>query len=167
MAAPLLQTRDLSMRFGGVQAVRDVNFTLAEGELRCLIGPNGAGKSTFFKMLTGQLQPSQGQVLFRGHDISRAHAHQIARLGDGIKTQVPSVRWVERARKQVWFAASRIHSGSANAVVDEMLERIGLTGAAKRLVGQLRPRSAVRVELGHRIVGGSQAHSAGLSLLLG
>ena len=60
------------MRFGGVQAVRNVNFTLAEGELRCLIGPNGAGKSTFFKMLTGQLQPSQGQVLFRGHDISRA-----------------------------------------------------------------------------------------------
>ena len=54
------------MRFGGVRAVRDVNFTLAEGELRCLIGPNGAGKSTFFKMLTGQLQPTQGAVLFRG-----------------------------------------------------------------------------------------------------
>ena len=71
MAAPLLQTRDLSMHFGGVKAVRNVNFTLAEGELRCLIGPNGAGKSTFFKMLTGQLQPSQGQVLFRGHDISQ------------------------------------------------------------------------------------------------
>src|SRR6202043_830772 len=79
MAAPLLETRDLNMRFGGVHAVRDVNFTLAEGELRCLIGPNGAGKSTFFKMLTGQLQPSQGQVLFRGYDISNAHAHQIAR----------------------------------------------------------------------------------------
>src|SRR5450755_105763 len=81
MTAPLLQTRDLSMRFGGVQAVRNVNFTLAEGELRCLIGPNGAGKSTFFKMLTGQLQPSHGQVLFRGRDISRAHAHEIARIG--------------------------------------------------------------------------------------
>ena len=71
MAEPLLQTRDLSMHFGGVKAVRNVNFTLAEGELRCLIGPNGAGKSTFFKMLTGQLQPTLGQVLFRGHAISR------------------------------------------------------------------------------------------------
>ncbi len=91
MAAPLLETRDLGMRFGGVHAVRNVNFTLAEGELRCLIGPNGAGKSTFFKMLTGQLQPSQGQVLFRGYDISNAHAHQIARMGIGIKTQVPNV----------------------------------------------------------------------------
>ena len=104
MAAPLLQTRDLSMRFGGVQAVRNVNFTLAEGELRCLIGPNGAGKSTFFKMLTGQLQPSQGQVLLRGHDISRAHAHQIARLGIGIKTQMPSVfDGLSVHAKNIWF----------------------------------------------------------------
>ena len=64
MAEPLLQTRDLSMHFGGVKAVRNVNFTLAEGELRCLIGPNGAGKSTFFKMLTGQLaaEPGPGAV---------------------------------------------------------------------------------------------------------
>ena len=61
MTAPLLETRRLSMRFGGVHAVRNVDFTLAERELRCLIGPNGAGKSTFFKMLTGQLQPSQAR----------------------------------------------------------------------------------------------------------
>ena len=54
------------MHFGGVKAVRDVNFTLAEGELRCLIGPNGAGKSTFFKMLTGPAAADLGRVLFRG-----------------------------------------------------------------------------------------------------
>src|SRR6266851_2114008 len=149
MAAPLLQTRDLSMRFGGVQAVRNVNFTLAEGELRCLIGPNGAGKSTFFKMLTGQLQPSQGQVLFRGNDISRAHAHQIARLGIGIKTQVPSVFDGLSVRENIWLAASRIHSAERiSGVVDEMLERMGLTGAAKRLVGQLAHGQRQWVELG-------------------
>ena len=138
MAEPLLQTRDLSMHFGGVKAVRNVNFTLAEGELRCLIGPNGAGKSTFFKMLTGQLQPSQGQVLFRGHDISQAHAHEIARLGIGIKTQVPSVFDGLSVRENIWLAASRIHSRDrVDAVVDEMLERIGLTGAAS-----LEPKQA-------------------------
>src|ERR1700724_1268770 len=131
MAAPLLQTRDLSMRFGGVQAVRNVNFTLAEGELRCLIGPNGAGKSTFFKMLTGQLQPSQGQVLFRGNDISRAHAHQIARLGIGIKTQVPSAFDGFIVRENIWLAASRIHSTERiGGGVDEVLERSSLTGGA-------------------------------------
>ncbi|MBV8701438.1 MAG: ATP-binding cassette domain-containing protein, partial [Bradyrhizobium sp.] len=110
MAAALLDTRDLSMHFGGVKAVRNVNFTLAEGELRCLIGPNGAGKSTFFKMLTGQLEPTRGQVLFRGQDISRAHAHQIARLGIGIKTQVPSVFDGLSVRDNIWLAASRLNS---------------------------------------------------------
>ncbi len=129
MAAPLLQTQDLSMHFGGVRAVRHVNFSLAEGELRCLIGPNGAGKSTFFKMLTGQLEPTHGQVLFRGQDISHAHAHDIARLGIGIKTQVPSVFDGRRA-------------------VDEMLERVGLTDAAERLVGQLAHGQRQWVELG-------------------
>ena len=106
MAAPLLQTQDLSMHFGGVRAVRHVNFSLAEGELRCLIGPNGAGKSTFFKMLTGQLEPTHGQVLFRGQDISHAHAHDIARLGIGIKTQVPSVFDGLSVRENIWLAAS-------------------------------------------------------------
>ena len=66
MSAPLIETRGLSKYFGGVQAVRNIDFSLAEGELRCLIGPNGAGKSTFFKLLTGQIKPTGGAVLFRG-----------------------------------------------------------------------------------------------------
>jgi branched-chain amino acid transport system ATP-binding protein len=149
MAAPLLQTRDLSMHFGGVKAVRNVDFALAEGELRCLIGPNGAGKSTFFKMLTGQLEPTHGQVLFRGHDISHAHAHQIARLGIGIKTQVPSVFDGLSVRDNIWLAASRQNSKErAKRLVDEMLERIGLVDAAERLVGQLAHGQRQWVELG-------------------
>ena len=149
MAAPLLKTRDLSMYFGGVKAVNNINFTLAEGELRCLIGPNGAGKSTFFKMLTGQLEPSHGQVLFRGHDISCAHAHQIARLGIGIKTQVASVFDGLSVRENIWLAASRLATGErGRRLVDEMLERIGLTHAADRLVGQLAHGQRQWVELG-------------------
>jgi branched-chain amino acid transport system ATP-binding protein len=149
MAIPLLETRHLGMRFGGVQAVRDVDFTLAEGELRCLIGPNGAGKSTFFKMLTGQLQPTQGQVLFRGRDISRAEAHEIARLGIGIKTQVPSVFDGLSVRENLWLAASRLHQKrQADAAVEEMLERIGLAAEAHRLVGQLAHGQRQWVELG-------------------
>ena len=149
MAAPLLKTRDLSMYFGGVKAVNNINFALAEGELRCLIGPNGAGKSTFFKMLTGQLEPSHGQVLFRGHDISRAHAHQIARLGIGIKTQVPSVFDGLSVRENIWLAASRLGTGErGRRLVDEMLERIGLTHAADRMVGQLAHGQRQWVELG-------------------
>lgn len=149
MAEPLLETRGLCMRFGGVQAVRNVNFSLAPGELRCLIGPNGAGKSTFFKMLTGQLQPSEGVVLFRGRDVSRAQAHDIARLGIGIKTQVPNVFDGLSVRENIWLSATRIHKGGrVRAVVDEMLERIGLAAAAERLVGQLAHGQRQWVELG-------------------
>ncbi len=87
----MLETRAATMRFGGVTAVDKVDFQLAEVELRCLIGPNGAGKSTFFKMLTGQLTATEGTILFRGTDITKANTHEIARLGVGIKTQVPNV----------------------------------------------------------------------------
>ena len=149
MEEPLLQTRDLSMHFGGVRAVHNVNFTLAPGELRCLIGPNGAGKSTFFKMLTGQLQPTHGAVLFRGRDISRAKAHEIARLGIGIKTQVPNVFDGLSVSENIWLSASRIHSAArATAVVHEMLERLELAGVAERLVGQLAHGQRQWVELG-------------------
>ena len=86
MTAPLLQTVELSIRFGGVEAVRGVNLCLGERELRCLIGPNGAGKSTLFKLLTGQLQPTTGRILFHGADITGNHTHAIARRGIGIKT---------------------------------------------------------------------------------
>ncbi len=150
MAAPLLETRSLGIRFGGVQAVRDVNFSLAEGELRCLIGPNGAGKSTFFKLITGQLQPSQGQVLFRGRDVSAAAAHEIARLGIGIKTQVPSVFDGLSVRENIWLAAIRLHRRrrGAAAAVDEMLARVGLAALADRPVGQLAHGQRQWVELG-------------------
>jgi ABC-type uncharacterized transport system ATPase subunit len=149
MTAPLLQTHDLSVQFGGVKAVSNVNFMLAEGELRCLIGPNGAGKSTFFKMLTGQLAPTHGNVLFRGQDISHSYAHEIARLGIGIKTQVPSVFDGLSVSENIWLAASRLHPGAgARRVVSEMLERTGLADAADRMVGQLAHGKRQWVELG-------------------
>jgi ABC-type uncharacterized transport system ATPase subunit len=149
MAAPLLETKDLNMHFGGVRAVRHVNFSLAEGELRCLIGPNGAGKSTFFKMLTGQLQPTNGHVLFRGRDISFAHAHEIARLGIGIKNQVPNVFDGLSVCEKIWLSHNRINSrDKLKRVVDEMLERVDLGRLADRLVGQLAHGQRQWVELG-------------------
>ena len=109
----LIETRDLGISFGGVHALHGVNFSLKEGELRCLIGPNGAGKSTFFKLLTGQLRPTRGEVLFRGVSIARTQPHQIARLGIGIKTQVPSVFDGLSVRENIWLAASRVGQAKA------------------------------------------------------
>ena len=91
MSEHILSTSGLTMRFGGVTAVDNVDFNLRDGELRCLLGPNGAGKSTFFKCLTGQLTPTEGKVTFSGQDITGAHTHDIVKKGVGIKTQVPNV----------------------------------------------------------------------------
>ena len=138
MSVPLLQTTGLTMRFGGVVAVDAVDFALGEVELRCLIGPNGAGKSTFFKMLTGQLPPTAGSIRFRGRDITGAQPHQIARLGVGIKTQVPNVFNGLSVFENVFIAAARIHTPRrARAIVDKVLTRTGLTDIAYRIVGQL------------------------------
>ena len=135
---PLLQAKGVTMRFGGVTAVSNVDFTLVERELRCLIGPNGAGKSTFFKMLTGQLKPSEGQIKYRDVDITGAHSHEIARLGIGIKTQIANVFNSLSVAENIFVAANRGRSTQdARERVAKTLERLRLTDIAWRLVGQL------------------------------
>ena len=60
----ILETRGLSKRFGGIQVINQVDMQIRRGEVRCVIGPNGAGKSTFFKLLTGEHAPSDGDIRF-------------------------------------------------------------------------------------------------------
>jgi branched-chain amino acid transport system ATP-binding protein len=154
MTAPILQTIGLSIRFGGVEAVRGVNFALAECELRCLIGPNGAGKSTLFKLLTGQLQPTAGRILFRGQDITGHHTHAIARRGIGIKTQVPNLFDGLTVREHLWLSARRTNpAGATRDIVDEILGRIGLSSDAERVVGLLSHGLRQWVELGTVLAG--------------
>src|ERR1700685_1760125 len=143
MSRPLIETRVLSKHFGGVQAVRGIDFALAEGELRCLIGPNGAGKSTFFKLLTGQLRPTSGRILLRGKDITGAAPHQIARLGVGIKTQIPNVCSGLSVRENLYIAAARGRKhGRVKHIVEETLARVRIDYLADRTVGELRTASA-------------------------
>jgi branched-chain amino acid transport system ATP-binding protein len=80
--APLLETRALVKRFGGLTAVNEVSLALPAGEIRAIIGPNGAGKSTLVGMICGRLAPSAGRVLYRGRDITAAPSWQ--RLVQGI-----------------------------------------------------------------------------------
>ncbi len=77
----LLETAGLSRAFGGLIAVRDVDFSLPEGAREALIGPNGAGKTTFINLLTGVLAPSAGTIRFAGDDITRLSAHARVRRG--------------------------------------------------------------------------------------
>lgn len=154
MNVPLLQTEGLTIRFGGVTAVNKVDFVLRESELRCLIGPNGAGKSTFFKLLTGQLRPTEGHVHLRGRDISGARPHEIARQGVGIKTQVPNVFNAMTVQENLWIAARHKHMPAiATELTDKILTELRLTPIATKEVGQLAHGQRQWVEIGTVLAG--------------
>ena len=150
MAADIVvETRGLSMHFGGVVAVDRVDFTLRENELRCLIGPNGAGKSTFFKCLTGQLRPSEGDVVIRDFTATGRQPHEVARLGVGIKTQVPNVFEGLSVEENIWLSARRWHDAKrSRALTGETLERLRLGDIRNRTVGMLAHGQRQWVELG-------------------
>jgi branched-chain amino acid transport system ATP-binding protein len=147
--SPILETRGLTKRFGGVPAVDGVDFKLADGELRCLIGPNGAGKSTFFKMITGQLAPTAGRVFFRGADVTGEERHRLARYGISIKTQVPSLFDGLSVHESLHLAARRFHSArETGRIVDQILDETRLAAVAARRVGELAHGQRQWVELG-------------------
>ena len=77
----ILQVKDVSKRFGGLQALTDVTFDLPKGQILGLIGPNGAGKTTLFNVINGVYPPEHGQVVFRGKDITRLPSYEVARRG--------------------------------------------------------------------------------------
>ena len=80
-ASPLLKASKLYKNFGGVQAIHDLSFELAEGELMGLIGPNGSGKTTAVNLITGFVKPTAGNIFYRGRDITGRAPYKIVRLG--------------------------------------------------------------------------------------
>jgi len=80
-SGPILQATGLTKRYGGLVANSDIDFTVNHGELRGVIGPNGAGKSTFFKMLTCEIPPSAGTIMFEGNDITGKSVTDVCQLG--------------------------------------------------------------------------------------
>lgn len=149
-----LATKGLEMRFGGVVAIHNVDFEMARGQVHCLIGPNGAGKSTFFKMITGQLRPTAGIVTFADRTISGFRPFEIARLGIGIKTQVPKLFDELDVRENLWLAARRRKKGAAaNRLVDSLLDELQLAPLADKLVGRLAHGQRQWVEIGGVLAG--------------
>ncbi|HEY9159745.1 MAG TPA: ABC transporter ATP-binding protein [Desulfomonilia bacterium] len=77
----LLEVTNLNKRFGGLQAVDDVSFSISNGMIKALIGPNGAGKTTLFNLLTGMIPPDSGRITFKGQEIHHAQPYIVAGLG--------------------------------------------------------------------------------------
>ena len=80
-SSPLLEVAELRKNFGGVQAIDDLNFEIVEGELLGLIGPNGSGKTTAVNLISGFVKPSEGNISYRGKDITGWPPYKIVRLG--------------------------------------------------------------------------------------
>jgi branched-chain amino acid transport system ATP-binding protein len=145
----MLEVRNVTKRFGNLNAVRDVSMSVKNGELRAIIGPNGAGKTTFFNMISGYFPPTQGAILFEGRDVTRVPAHARVGLGMGRTFQItevfPELTVFENvltaaevaARQTLNMVPSRAAAKLAGDVASDMLALVALTGKANRLVGEL------------------------------
>jgi branched-chain amino acid transport system ATP-binding protein len=135
----ILETHGLTKQFAGFYAVRDVNLQVRKGTIHALIGPNGAGKTTCFNLLTKFLQPSEGQILYKGKDISAMAPADVARLGLVRSFQISAVFPHLTALENVRVALQRQHGSSfdfwrSKSVLDkynqraaELLEDVGLS----------------------------------------
>ena len=136
-----LEARGIGKHFGSFWAVRDVDLKVRQGSIHALIGPNGAGKTTCFNLLTKTLQPSTGQILLNGHDISRQRTSEVARRGMVRSFQIsaifPDMTVLENVRVALqsnhggawrfWAPLSSIHG--LNARAEALLDDVGLADA--------------------------------------
>ena len=144
----LLETRGLSKRFGGLEAVSGVDFRLDRGEVRALIGPNGAGKTTLVGLISGRLRATAGEIRFAGRDITRIPPWERAVLGIVYTFQVTSIYRNLSVYDNVALAAQRprlrasldwvaLDHGAVAATVEATLARVGLGDLGEQRAGAL------------------------------
>jgi branched-chain amino acid transport system ATP-binding protein len=157
--APVLCTEGLTIRFGGLTALNNVNFEIGRGEIRAIIGPNGAGKSTFFNCLTGVLRPTAGRILFNGEDITGFSPDRISQRGIARSYQITNilpnatalenVRIAAQSRRHGWsmfrhYASYRDLIDKADAVLDS----VGLLSKAGEFAANLSHGEQRNLEIG-------------------
>jgi branched-chain amino acid transport system ATP-binding protein len=158
-APAMLRTERLTMRFGGLAALDNVNFEIPRGEVRAIIGPNGAGKSTFFNCLTGVLRPTSGRVLLAGKDITGLPPDRISRQGIARSYQITNIMPNATTLENVRIAAqSRAHGwsmlrhhGAYRDLIDKaeaVLQSVGLAAKADELAANLSHGEQRNLEIG-------------------
>src|SRR5271154_3232063 len=137
-STPSLETRDLTIRFGGHVAVDSVSCAFHPGELTAIVGPNGAGKTTYFNLMSGQLRATSGAVFLNGAEITGKSAPQRARAGIGRAFQltnlfpglsaIENVRLATQARAGVHYDMRRPWRASVEPIerADAVLDSVGL-----------------------------------------
>ncbi|HEY7363357.1 MAG TPA: ABC transporter ATP-binding protein [Methylomirabilota bacterium] len=155
----LLRTEHLTKSFGALTAVNDVTLTVEAGTLHSVIGPNGAGKTTLFNLLTGQLPPTAGRILFDGRDITGTPPQQIAHLGIARSFQRTNVFPALSVLDNVWVAAfargswrglawrRAEHYPELSERAGTALTEVGLEGKAGRLAREISHGEQRQLEL--------------------
>uniref|UniRef100_A0A7V6A5Q8 ABC transporter ATP-binding protein n=1 Tax=Desulfobacca acetoxidans TaxID=60893 RepID=A0A7V6A5Q8_9BACT len=156
----ILEVRDVTKRFGGLQALSEVTFDLSAGEILGLIGPNGAGKTTLFNVINGVFRPNRGKVIFRGEDITGMPPYEVASRGLARAYQVVRPLCDLTVRENVMvgacFGRERFSLSEAARVADDILAQVGLAARADFLAGSLNVAEKKRLELARAL--GSQPY---------
>jgi branched-chain amino acid transport system permease protein len=161
-SGPILQASGLTKRYGGLVANSDIDFTVNRGELRGIIGPNGAGKSTFFKMLTCEIPPTSGKIVFEGRDITGKNVVDVCQLGLTKSYQVNQLFTGLTVRENIVIAALAELRGKfkldlfgsldsipgLNDQVKRTLELVNLASRSDTSVSQLAYGEKRRLEIG-------------------
>jgi branched-chain amino acid transport system ATP-binding protein len=148
----VLEPRELSRRFGGVDAVADLSIAVEDGTVLGVIGPNGAGKSTLINLITGHVKPSHGSVMVDGRDVTGRKPWVIAkeRVARTFQIVKPFRNLTVRENVAIGAMYGPERAGSAREAIrqaDEALERVGLADSAELSPGDLSVADARRLEL--------------------
>ncbi|HJU22882.1 MAG TPA: ABC transporter ATP-binding protein [Casimicrobiaceae bacterium] len=146
---PLLEVSNLSKRFGGLVANRDISFTVDQGEIVAIIGPNGAGKSTLFNCIAGHDSPTSGSVRLRDAEIAGRAPESIAALGLARTWQIPRSFVTMSVLDNVTVGALLHHRDPARAKDESrrVLQAVGLRDRAMTRAGELNVAGQKRLEL--------------------
>ncbi len=147
----ILQVQNVSKRFGGLRALSNVTFDLPEGQILGLIGPNGAGKTTLFNCINGVYPPEEGQVIFRGQEITGWKPYHVARLGLARTHQIVQplneLTVLQNVMAGACFGRERHSLGQAQEIADQVLAFVGLAERRNELAVSLNVAQKKRLEL--------------------
>ena len=147
----ILEVREVTKRFGGLQALSNITFELGAGEILGLIGPNGAGKTTLFNAINGVFKPEHGRIVFKDEDITGFPAYEVARRGLARTYQVVRPLSDLTVRENVMVGAcygrEKLSLTAAARVAEDVLAQVGLADKADHPAGSLNVAQKKRLEL--------------------
>jgi branched-chain amino acid transport system ATP-binding protein len=164
----LMELRNITLRFGGVEAIKNISFDIREGEIRAIIGPNGAGKSSMLNVINGFYHPQEGEIWFRGEKRGPMRPHAIAHQGiartfqnialfKGMSTldNIMTGRFTHMRRNLFWQALwkgpAEAEENENRAVVERIIDFLEIQHIRKKPVGSLPYGLQKRVELGRAL----------------